>query len=237
MKKYEYKGIPVNVPEGWHEIKLSLYDKIWSLKPQTARERANVIATVCGVELEVFLAWPTDIFNLVLKDLNFLFSTDKADPVPYIEIGPDKYHIAIETRLSFGEYIDVDAIQKEEKYANAILSNILAVVCRPAGEAYDPNNNEVRAQIFAELPVAQVRGVLAFFLRCYELSTQRMQMLNDLRETANLLLKSSAPLLKRGVGIKWWRIYQIIKFYILTRLLRARLSKFLRLSYMNGTAA
>lgn len=50
-----------------------------------------------------------------------------------------------------------------QKQGKNVLSNILAIVCRPVGEKYDCKNNDERREVFAALPVSKVLGVLAFF--------------------------------------------------------------------------
>lgn len=236
MKKYEYNDITVNVPTGWDEVTVATYDRMWNLKPKTRRERAQVIAIACGVDLQVLLDWPTEVFNMILTDVGFLFRDNPAEPSPFVKIGDVNYHAAVETRLSFGEYIDVDAVQKEEEYASAIISNVLAIICRPACEKYDPDNNADRAAMFGALPVSQVQGVLAFFLRCYTILTAHTKLLDSLRATVDQLPRSIAPSLRNGASIKWSLIWPIIKYWILMRLLRARLRKFLP-SYSTNAAA
>lgn len=232
MKKYEYNDIIVQVPTGWHEVTVSTYDRMWTIKPKTARERASVIAIACGVDLQVLLDWPTEVFNMILHDVGFLFTDNPVPPSPAVTIGDAQYNVAIEEKLTFGEYIDADHVQKN---SDAILSNVLAIVCRPAGEKYNPDNNDDRAAMFGALPVSEVQGVLAFFLLYYQVSTKRMQLFASLQAVANLLPPNTAALLKSGVSIKLSRIWPIIKYCFLMKLLRARLRKFSPSYYTNAT--
>lgn len=231
MKKYEYNDVTVQVPQGWHEIAVSTYDKMWTIKPKTARERASVVAIACNIELQVLLDWPTEVFNMILHDVAFLFKDNPVPPSPLVKIGEAQYTVAIEEKLTFGEYIDVDHVQKN---SDAILSNVLAIVCRPAGEKYNPDNNELRATMFGALPVSQVQGVLAFFLQCYQVSTERTRLYANLRATVDLLPPNIATLLRHGGSIKLLRIWPIIKYGFLMKLLRARLRKFSRSYYTNA---
>jgi hypothetical protein len=181
------------------------------------------------------LDWPREVFQLVLNDVQFLFSENPAAPVSWVEIEGVKYHAAIEDRLTFAEFIDVDMVQKEEAYANAILSNVLAIVCRPAGEAYDPINSVERVNMFGALPVSQVQGVLAFFLACYQVLVSSTRLYASLREMADQLPRNIALSQIIGGGIRLSRIWQTIRFYILMRLLRARLRKYSHSYFTNGT--
>lgn len=234
MNKYEFNDKTVLVPTGWDDLTVGTYDKMWHLKPKTPRERANIVAIACGVDLQVFLDEPTEVFNAVMHDVAFLFEDNPQPPVPHVIVGSDKYNVAIENKLSFGEYIDVDDVQKN---SDAILSNVLAIVCRPAGEKYNPDNNDDRAAMFAALPVSQVQGVLAFFLLNWQLSTRRTQLFANLREMVDQLPPNIGALLKNGASIRLYRIWQIMKYCALMMLLRARLRKYSHSYSIKGTKA
>lgn len=234
MKKYEYKGKSVSVPTSWGEITVATYDKLWNLKPQTARERANTVAIACGAELQTFLEWPREIFEMVLKDVDFLFQANPAEPYNRLEIDGAQYVVAVEERLTFAEFIDVDMVQKEDAYASAIVTNVLAIICRPPGEAYDPVNIQSRVEMFGALPVSKVLGVLAFFLRSYQTSTKSIALYANLQATAGQLPKNIKLSQMFGGGIRLSRIYQTIRFYVLMRLLFARLQKYSHFYYTNA---
>lgn len=231
MNKYEYLTDTVHVPTGWHEVTVALYDRIWPMKPKTARERSEVVAIACGTSLELFLGWPAEVIEMILIDVRFLFTDNPVPPSPAVVVAGIQYNVAIEEKLSFGEYIDVDDVQKN---SDAILSNVLAIVCRPAGEKYNPDNNNERAALFGALPVSEVQGVLAFFLHYYQISTRRTRLCANLREMAGLLPPSIVPLIKLGDFTKLSLIWRVIKYGFLMKLLRARLRKFSPSYYTNG---
>lgn len=232
MNKYEIKDITVIVPTSWDDITVATYDRVWKIKPKTPRERANVIAVACNIDLQVLLDEPTEVFNMIRADVDFLFNDNPVAPSPAVMIGDKQFNVAIEDKLTFGEYIDADHVQKN---SDAILSNVLAIVCRPAGEKYNPDNNDERAAMFGALPVSQVQGVLAFFLRFYQVSTRRTRLFASLQAVADQLPRNTAALLRHGGSIKLYRIWPIIKYGFLMKLLRARLRKFSRSYYTNGT--
>lgn len=232
MNKYEYLDKTLNVPTGWDDVTVGTYDRIWPMKPKTSRERSEVVAIACGTTLEDFLDWPQDAVKLILKDVDFLFNDNPVPPSPAVKIGDTQYNVAIEEKLSFGEYIDVDDVQKN---SDAILSNVLAIVCRPPGEKYNPDNNTERAAMFSALPMSQVQGVLAFFLRCYQVSTRRTRLCANLQTMVDQLPRNTAALLRHGGSTKLSRIWPIIKYGFLMKLLRARLRKFSRSYYISGT--
>jgi hypothetical protein len=234
MKKYEYLDAVVLVPTGWHEVTVAIYDQMWTIKPKTARERAGVVAIACGVDLQIFLDWPREVFKLILADVDFLFIDNPVAPSPAITIGNAQYNVAIEEKLTFGEYIDVDHVQKN---SDSILSNVLAIICRPAGEKYDPINNDMRAAMFGALAVSQVQGVLAFFLAYWQLSTQRMRLFDNLQTMVDQLPPNIGALVQSGASIKLLQIWPTIKYGFLIWLLRARLRKYSPFYYTNATNA
>lgn len=231
MNRYEYNDITVQAPTSWHEVTVATYDRMWTIKPKTARERVGIVAIACGVDPQILLDWPEQAFKLILQDVDFLFKDNPVPPSPAVTVEGVQYNVAIEEKLSLGEYVDVDDVQKN---SDLILSNVLAIVCRPAGEKYNPDNNDTRAAMFAALPVSEVQGVLAFFLRCYQISTRRMQLFASLQAMADLLPRNTAALLKGGGSIKLFQIWPIIKYGFLMKLLRARLQKYSRSSFTSG---
>lgn len=226
----EYDNIKFEVPEGWQDVTLATYEAVYKIKPEEPREGIPVIEKICGVPAGTFLRWPVEIFNIVVDKILFIYGDNPYTAAPDCTIDGTRYIAAIEEKLTLGEWIDADAAQNGE----AAISNTLAIVCRPVGEAYNPDNNEARQQLFATQTMDKILPVLGFFLRCKLISVQHTSNLLTLQETANLLPRNIRTLLSLGTGIKWLRIYQVIRFYILMLLLRARLQKYLRTYSTSG---
>ena len=106
-----------------------------------------------------------------------------------------------------------------------MISNILAIVCRPVGEEYNYENNEKRAAMFAALPVSKVLGVLAFFLRYSNVLHRRTQSYTNLVELVDRLPRNILLSRVRGGGIKLSLIWPAIKYYALTISLRYHLRR------------
>lgn len=223
MVTIEYNKVKVLVPENWDDISLGFYETFYTKKPETARERVELVAHICKMEAEILLAWPVEVFNELVDRIGFLFKDNPAKPDPTVEIEGIKYIVPIEDDLSLGAWVDADDVQKN---GDAVLSNVLAIVCRPAGEEYDCSNNEARAAMFASQPVSRILGVLAFFLHYRNALYQRTDAYSAIRELADLLPQSTGLLLGRGGGIRISQIWRIIKYYALIALLRYRLRKF-----------
>jgi len=225
MVRIEYDKVEIEVPESWDDITLGFYETFYAEKPGTTRERAAYVAKICRTDADWLLSRPVEVFNRIVEYIGFLFKDNPVSPVPYVETGGVRYTVPVEDEMSLGAWADADEIQKK---GENILSNILAVVCRPAGEVYDYKNNETRRAMFAALPVGKVLGVLAFFLRCKTVSDQRTVAYTKLARAYGRLPQNIKPFPSPGAGIRLSRIWPALKYYVLMRLLNCRLRKFLR---------
>lgn len=225
MVEIEYNDVKILVPQSWDDIKLGVYEKFHKQKPKTHRERVTQTAAVCGIDADLLFSWPTEVFNEVVKIAGFIFKDNTQEPTPIIEIDGVKYIVPIEDELTLGAYVDADEVQKT---SDAVLSNVLAIVCRPAGESYDHRQNEARAALFADQPVSKVLGVLAFFLHCKQILDRHTAAYSNLRAMSDLLPQNISSLLKRTGGIKLSRIWPTIRYLGLMLLLKNQLRKCLR---------
>lgn len=224
MVSIEYDGKVVNVPESWEDVTVGQYEA-WGLdEPQTARERVEYVARICQVEPEILLAWPAEVFNRIVEYIGFVFDNTPVEPCPYVDIDGVRFIINIEHKITTGEWVDAEAVQEN---GEAIISNMLAILCRPIGEAYNDENNDTRQAMFASQPLGKVRGVLAFFLQCKTVSDKRIESFSRLVEACDLLPPSIKPFLNGGAGTKLSRIWQAVTYSVLMRLLYYRLRRYL----------
>lgn len=222
MTEITYNDVNIAVPQSWDDITLGEWDVLHKLKPRSNRERVAFVAQLCKIDAEDLLRWPSEVFNVLVSHTRFVFERNPATPAPSIEIDGTRYVIAVEDRLTLGEWIDADEVQKA---GDAVLSNLLAIVCRPAGETYDYLNNDARRGMFAALPLSKVLPLLGFFLQCREQSQKLTRTFLQLAAVADLLPPSTEILRRLTGGIKWWRIWPMVKYSISTALLRYRLRK------------
>lgn len=225
MVQIEYNTVKIEVPESWDDVTLGFYETFYTERPETARERVTLVAKICKVEADLLLSWPAEVFNRVVEYIDFLFKDNPALPSPIVEVNGVKYIVPIEDELSLGAWVDADEVQKK---GENVLSNILAIVCRPVGEIYNYKNNEARQTMFASLPVSKVLAVLAFFLHYKIVLDRRTEAYTKLAQSYDRLPRNIKPLLNPGDGIRLSRIWQIIKYWFLMLLLCYRLRKFLR---------
>jgi len=225
MIRIKYKQEKIEVPESWDDITLGFYESFYAEKPNSPREKVELVAKICKTDADLLLSWPAEVFNRIVEYLDFIFKGELAPPSPRIKIGKVNYVVPIEDVLSLGEWVDITEAQREGK---AVLSNVLAIVCRPAGEEYNYKNNEERQAMFAALPVSKVLPVLAFFLQCKVALERRTATYTKLYQALAQLPLNIKTYLNAGGGIRLSRIWPAIKFWILTLFLRVRLRRFLR---------
>lgn len=233
MVELEYENTKIAVPESWADVPLGLWDQLFHIRPVTSRERVDYIAKLCRMDTDVLLSWPADAFNRIVEYTRFVFGDNPYSPAAEVTINGTRYVVATDDGLTLGEWIDADTVQKG---GDAVLSGVLAVVCRPAGEAYDYRNNDERQKMFAAAPTSELLPVLGFFLQRSQQLRQLTKMYSSLAEAADRLPTSTGIFRSLGAGIKWWRIWPITRYLILTALLRWRLRKHSTLCGTNATA-
>lgn len=222
-----YEGKTFTVPENWNEVTLGDYETFYKLKPETARERVELVAKIVKVDSALLLSWPAEVFNRIVDTISFIFEDTPLEANPAVVVDGVTYLVSVEDDISLGAWVDAEEVQKT---GEAVLSNVLAIVCRPPGEAYNYRLSEQRQKMFAALPMSQITGVLGFFLQCRNELDKLIEAYTKARQIASLLPPSIKHFQKPGAGTKLSRIWLTVKYWFLTRLLNYRLRK-LSLSY------
>lgn len=231
MTTIEYKGEVIEVPTSWDEIKLKHYENFYTEKPENIREKVALVAKICNVDPVKLLSQPTEVFNTMLDCTRFIFQEPPREKSAKVIIDGVTFVIPIEEKLSLGAFIDADETQKS---GENIFSGVLAIVCRPEGEAYDPELIEQRTAAFGELPMSQIWPLLAFFLHCKNALDQRTTAFTNLVGLVESLPRNIGPSLRLGGGTKLSQMWQTIRYYFLMKLLNYRLRRLLRLSNTAG---
>ena len=227
MKRIRIDNQTVKVPENWNEITLGFYETWYHKKPLTNREKVELTAQICQTEPERLLSAPAKTFNRIAELLSFAFTNNTPTPTPSITIKGIRYTISAGDELTLAQWVDADEVQKSGEKP---LSGLLAIVCLPPREKYDPARFDERQQLFASLKMSEALGVLGFFLHCNNRYANLLQTCSELRKATALLLKDTKTFRLGGDGTKLSQIWRAIKFSILMMWLRYRLRRFLRLS-------
>lgn len=233
MIKIEFENNTLRVPEGWHDVKLSEYETWDTSKPETKMDYVRFVAQVCKVDVNLLLGSPTELFDVIINALDFIFdSASEPQPSHKVKIDEVDYFVSLSDKLTLGEWVDVESVLSEtaddetaaEKKGR--LSEMLAILCRPAGEKYNADLTEERAAMFRNLSCDKVLPLLAFFLFKKRKSEEILNHYSTVLDQANQFLKDTETFVVNGDGIKLLPIWQRIRYTYLVRSLKKQLSKF-----------
>lgn len=214
----------INVPQSWNEIRLGDYEKWFRCEPQNRSDEVKLVADICGIDSNVLLEKPTQLFDTISDSLSFIFNTETYEPSNIVEIEGKNYIISFSDELTLAEWIDIETTFESEKSDR--LTEILSILCRPEGEVYDHKQSEKRKDIFSNLTMDKALPLLAFFL----FQNEKLETISSLyfqtQKEVKLYQQSIQDFLENGVGIKSLPIWQKIKYYCLTKYLQNRLSKY-----------
>lgn len=217
-------GKTINIPQSWSEIRLGNYEKWFIHEPQNRSDEVKLIADICGIDVDVLLEKPTQLFDIISDSLGFIFNTETCEPSNTIEIENRNYVISFSDELTLAEWIDIESVF--ESNSSNRLSEILSILCRPPGEIYDSKQSEKRKIIFENLTMDKVLPLLAFFLFQNEKLKTISSLYFQAQKEMKLYQQSIQDFAENGAGIKSLPIWQRIKYYCLTKYLQNRLSKF-----------
>lgn len=235
MIKIEFENNTLHVPEGWHEIKLSDYEAWNTSKPETKMDYVHFVAQVCKVDANLLLESPTELFDIIIEALDFIFdSASEPQPSHKVKIDGLDYFVSLSDKLTLGEWVDVESVLNEspedqnegEGEQKGKLSEMLAILCRPAGEKYNADLTEERATMFRRQTCDKVLPLLAFFLFKKRKSEEILNHYSTVLDQANQFLKDTETFVVNGDGIKLLPIWQRIRYTYLVRSLKKQLSKF-----------
>lgn len=231
MKRIEIDNTVIDVPESWDDIKLGDYETWYSDSPSNAHERIELIAKICKVDSSVLGSKPIGVFNLIADTLAFAFQPTEIPNSPTIEIEGTTYIVPIAEELTLAAWVDLDEAQKS---GEALLSNVLAITCRPNGEIYDTAKTEERQKMFAALSVKEVLPVLGFFLHYKIAYEKRTAMFSEVVQAANQFVNDTGTFPRVGGGIRLFTIWRAVRYRITVVYLRYQLRKFLTTYGLNS---
>lgn len=221
--KIEFDGQKLTIPNSWKDLKLSDYEKIYMLRPQTRLDYVKYVASICNIDVDILLGAPTQLFDIVSDAVKFVLDNDY-EPINKIVIDGEAYFISFADKLTLAEYVDIETIISGESEHK--LSEVLAVLCRPATEKYNPDLFEERSKLFQNLSCDKVLPLVAFFLFKKKKYDEILNHYSTVMVQANQFLKDTEHFVRNGVGTRRLPIWQTIRYYHLMRSLKKELSKY-----------
>lgn len=222
MIKVEFNDVKIEVPESWKDIKLAEYEKLYLHHPQTKQEQVAFIAGVCGIDVNLLLDSPAQVFNTIAGIVDFVFDSE-LPPAANVKIDGTEYFISLADKLTLGEWIDVENIITGDSETR--LSEMLAILCRPVGEKYNPDLAAGRAAMFRNLSCDKALPLISFFLSKKRESEAILNHYSTVMAQADQFLKDTKTFAINGGGIKLLPIWQRIRYTYLIRSLEKQLAK------------
>lgn len=223
MIKIEFDNKKFLIPEGWKDIRLNDYEKWHLAKPETKTDYVRYVADVCKLDADMLLDAPVQLFTVVSEAINFVFKTD-FEPVNHVEIDGKNYFISFSEKLTLGEWVDVEAVLESDSPNK--LSELLAILCRPIGERYNPDEVGKRKEMFMNTTCDKVLPLVSFFLLRKKRLDEILSHYSTVVDQAAQYLKDTKAFAQNGDGIKQLPIWQRIRYTYLTKSLEKQLSKF-----------
>ncbi len=223
MIKLSFDDKQISVPQSWSDIRLGEYERWFRAEPETRMQQVQLVADVCGIDVDVLLNNPTQIFDTITDIVKFVFEEYNGEASNRIEINGDVYAIAFTEELTLAEWVDIESVF--ESGSESRLSDILSILCRPAGECYNSKTSESRKELFRNLPMDKALPVLAFFLQQKERFQNVSSLYLEVKQQVDQYLLLTHSFAENGDGIKSLPIWQRIRFYFLMRSLKKQLSK------------
>lgn len=218
----------ISIPQSWNDIRLGDYERWFRIEPKDRLEQIKLVASVCGIDADMLLNNPTQVFDTIVDIVRFVFEEYEGEVLNHIDIDGLSYVISFTDELTLAEWVDIESVFESDSETR--LSDILSILCRPNGEGYDNKISESRKEVFRNLRMNEALPLLAFFLQQKERFRNVSNLYSEVKQQADQYLLLTRNFAENGDGIKSLPIWQKIKFYFLMKSLKKQLSKCLAFS-------
>lgn len=191
------------VATSWEEVTLKQWSEYIKLTSEQEDKKVDIITTLeyfSNIPKEIIYQIPTDMFNNILQNLNFLAEEPNIEPSNILQHNDETYIVNIMEKLKVKEYLDLNTVLENDKYNYPV---ILSILCRKENEEYDEifiaDKLDERIEMYEELPVTKALAIIGFFLNLWkelELSMVNYSMAAQVKETLDALVKNIKSSLK-----------------------------------------
>jgi len=222
MVTVELNNVKLEIPESWSDIKLSRYEKLYMQKPETKLDLVHFVADVCNIDANVLLESPAQVFNALAEIVDFVFDSE-LPPANAVKMGDMEYFVSFADKLTLGEWVDAENVIGSDSECK--LSELLAILCRPIGEKYNPDLLGERTEMFKNLTCDKALPLISFFLSKKREYEAILNHYSTVMAQAARFLKDTKTFAINGGGIKRLPIWQRIRYTYLIRSLEKQLAK------------
>lgn len=165
--------VKVSVPESWHDVSLRTYMEFVKLSQKYSESENQTLYLKDVVKLfypefseEQINSLEPDQIKTLTETLTFLSTIPTNDKVEEIEIDGDVYVFEKEyDKLNMGEMVSFETILQSEKFDMVeAYPLILSILLNKKGEGFDSDLMYEKMELFKEVPITKVHGIIFFFL-------------------------------------------------------------------------
>lgn len=223
MLKIKIGDVYGYIPQSWSEVTLGEYERWSRYQLEEDSNYLQLVAAICKIDVGLLMDISVDEFGVIRDALRFMTETG-VDASPQIEVGGQVYTVSPSDKLTLGEWVDIDTIMAGD--SDTKMSEMLAVVCRPVGEKYDPDKAVARSDIFRRLTCDKALAPINFFLLRKKKSDEILNLYSEVVDQAARFVRDTGHFVTNGDGIKLLPVWQRIRYTFLMKSLKKQLSKF-----------
>ena len=145
MLKIEFNNTKLEIPSSWSDITLADYEQWFNVHPADKMEYIRLVADICKLDADVLLESPTQLFDVIAETIQFVFEP-QVEPSHKVNIDGTDHFITLSDKLTLGEWVDIESTF--DSASTTKISEVLAIVCRPAGEASNARIRSNRTETF-----------------------------------------------------------------------------------------
>jgi len=188
----------INVPQSWSDITVNQYQALIQINPDDYKSQfrysCQLVQILC--EIDDVSQFPLEVVNEIVSHFGFLSEEIPADKKEVITFRGKEYKWrASFNELTVGEMLSIEqVIDLEELSYNMSYDVVCAILIREGDDDFDANKFKEYRELFGELPITDVYGMILFFLSGGRISTKHMKTYSLQMMSMNTQRRSS-----------WWR--------------------------------
>lgn len=193
----------INMPLGWHEITLEMFQEISKLYDNDKKPAViDILSIITNIKKEELEQYPVEILNIIIQQAQYIQSTPTNEVKNEIIIDGEKYFINYENELRFKEFVDAQTLIESN---NRDYASLLAILCRKSNELYTDEyiakEFDKRVEMFNKQPITKILPIVNFFLNYWVvLEKTSKESLTTLKEAAGKYLEHTENSLRSGLG-------------------------------------
>lgn len=216
MNKIMVNEVEYTYPESWDEVTFGMWEDFQGILTKRLDSEdmysydtmIDVMVNFTGVPRDVFINSPKSFFERVFMTIKFLWD-DELSTIKYsnrIQIDGEWWVANEDPNITFGEWIDRDAVL-EHYPADQKMSAMVAILLRPQGLKYNPDDLKTRQEKIKRQPVKNIFPLLSFFLTKKNLLLQCLTAYSQMLELYRMRILELETYQKNGGGntsfMKW----------------------------------